>query len=123
MLLLLVNRNLVQQLVYEFHLRLVVREVLAVNGEMIFERDDHLKVGAMKSITDHVQNDSSDNLLEIAEADGEYVPAQATIRSDRLILEAEGVSYPVRARYAWTDYSSLVNLFGENELPVEPFSL
>ena len=47
--------------------RKVVREVLAVNGEMIFERDDHLKVGAMKFITDHVQNDSSDNLLEIAE--------------------------------------------------------
>lgn len=46
--------------------RKVAREVLAVNEEMIFERDDHLKVGALRSITDHVQNDSSDNLLEIA---------------------------------------------------------
>ena len=34
---------------------------------MVFERNDHLKVGTLKSITDHVQNDSSDNLLEIAD--------------------------------------------------------
>ena len=40
--------------------RRVVREALAVNGEMIFERNDHLKVGTLKSISDYVQNDSSD---------------------------------------------------------------
>ena len=33
----------------------------------LFERDDHLKIGTLKSITDHMQNDSSDNPLEIAE--------------------------------------------------------
>jgi len=47
--------------------RRVVREVLAVNGEMIFERNDHLMVGTLKPIADYMQNDSSDNLLEIAE--------------------------------------------------------
>lgn len=47
--------------------RRVIREGLTVNGEMVFERNDHLKIGTLKSITDHMQNDSSDNLLEIAE--------------------------------------------------------
>ena len=47
--------------------RKVIREGLTVNGEMVFERNDHLKIGTLKSITDHMQNDSSDNLLEIAE--------------------------------------------------------
>ena len=34
---------------------------------MVFERKDHLKVESLKPITDHVQNDSDDNLLAIAE--------------------------------------------------------
>lgn len=63
------------------------------------------------------------NLLEIAGADGRHVPAGAEIRGDRLILKADGVSRPVHARYAWTDYSDRVNLFGENGLPLEPFAL
>ena len=61
-------------------------------------------------------------LLEIAEEAGGYVPAKAEIRDNILILSAEGVSNPVRARYAWTDYSDQVNLFGENGLPLEPFA-
>ncbi len=47
--------------------RKVVGETLMVNGEMVFERNDHLTIGTLKSISDHVQNDFSDNLLEIAE--------------------------------------------------------
>ena len=62
-------------------------------------------------------------LLEIAGEDGSYVPAEAEIRGDRLLLRAEGVSTPVRARYAWTDYSDRVNLFGLNGLPLEPFEM
>lgn len=63
------------------------------------------------------------NLLEVAGADGRYMPATTEIRGNRLILKADGVRYPVHARYAWTDYSDRVNLFGENGLPVEPFVL
>ena len=62
-------------------------------------------------------------LLEIAGTDGAFVSAKAEIRGDTLRLSAEGVSRPVRARYAWTDYSDQVNLFGENGLPLEPFCL
>ncbi|MBQ9010116.1 MAG: ATP-binding protein [Clostridia bacterium] len=47
--------------------RRIIRESLTVNDERIFERNDHLEVGTLKSIADHVQNYPSDNLLEIAE--------------------------------------------------------
>ena len=62
-------------------------------------------------------------LLEIAGADGCYVPAQAEIRGDRLLLHADSVRQPVHARYAWTDYAAQVPFFGENGLPLEPFDL
>ena len=60
-------------------------------------------------------------LLEAAGEDGRFVPARAEIRGDRLLLRAEGVERPVHARYAWTDWSDRVNLFGKNGLPLEPF--
>ena len=62
-------------------------------------------------------------LLEIAGADGCYVPAQAEIRGDRLLLHADSVRQPTHARYAWTDYAAQVPFFGENGLPLEPFDL
>ena len=63
------------------------------------------------------------NLLEIAGEDKQYMPAKAEIRGDTLILSAEGLDSPVYARYAWTDWSDRINLFGENGLPLEPFDL
>ena len=62
-------------------------------------------------------------LLEIAEADGSFVPACAAVTGREIRLWAKGVTHPVHARYAWTDYSDAVNLFGENGLPLEPFRL
>ena len=63
------------------------------------------------------------NLLEVAGEDGVYAPARAEIRGAELLLAADGVEHPVHARYAWTDYSDRVNLFGVNGLPLEPFDL
>ena len=62
-------------------------------------------------------------LLEIAGEDRQFVPAKAEIRGNTLRLSAEGVSRPVYARYAWTDWSDKVNVFGENGLPLEPFAI
>ena len=62
-------------------------------------------------------------LLEIAGEDGTFVPASAVADGCTLRLKADGITRPVKARYAWTDYSEAVNLFGENGLPLEPFSL
>ena len=69
------------------------------------------------------KNGKEANLLEIAGKDGAYAPAKAEIRGETLRLSAECVNRPVCARYAWTDYSDKVNLFGENGLPLEPFNL
>ena len=62
------------------------------------------------------------NLMEIAGEDGEYVPARAEIRGAELLLTADGIEHPVHARYAWTDWTDRVNLFGVNGLPLEPFA-
>ena len=61
-------------------------------------------------------------LLELAGADGRYVPARAMLEGDRLHLTAPGVTDPLHVRYAWTDYG-IVNLFGANGLPLEPFEI
>lgn len=47
--------------------RRVLEETLTVNGDMVFERNDHLRVGDFKSIKDHVHNNTDDNLRDIAE--------------------------------------------------------
>ena len=62
-------------------------------------------------------------LLEIAGEDGRFVPARAEIQGDTLRLTAENTDHPTRVRYAWTDWSDRVNLYGENGLPLEPFEL
>ena len=56
-------------------------------------------------------------LLELAGPDGVFHPARAEANGTDLRLRSEGVPHPARARYAWTDYG-IVNLFGENGLPL-----
>ena len=63
------------------------------------------------------------SLLEIAEADGPWIPARAEVCGARLLLHADSVRQPTHARYAWTDYAAQVPFFGENGLPLEPFDL
>ena len=62
-------------------------------------------------------------LMEIAGADGRFMPAWAVVSGRELRLWHPGVPHPVQARYAWTDYSDQVNVFGENGMPLEPFWL
>ena len=62
-------------------------------------------------------------LMEIAGDDGRFVPARAVVSDDTLRLWSAEVKHPTAVRYAWTDYSDQVNLFGENGLPLEPFLL
>ena len=62
-------------------------------------------------------------LLEIAGADGIFRPAEGVIEGTGLRIRNRETVNPVSVRYAWTDYSNQVNLFGENGLPLEPFLL
>ncbi|MDD3334607.1 MAG: sialate O-acetylesterase [Eubacteriales bacterium] len=61
-------------------------------------------------------------LLEIADERGRYVAAKAQLRGDELWLRAQGITAPVKARYAWVNYGK-ARLFGENGLPLAPFAL
>ena len=71
----------------------------------------------------HTRDGKAPALTEIAGEDGRFVPAEAEIVGDTLRLRAEGIMHPAFVRYAWTDWSDRVNLFGENGLPLEPFWL
>ena len=62
-------------------------------------------------------------LLEIAGEDGRFVPAEGEVSGNEIRIRSEQAEHPVHARYAWTDWNDRVNLFGENGLPMEPFSL
>ena len=62
-------------------------------------------------------------LLEIAGADGRFVPAEGETGDGVIRVRAESVEHPVSVRYAWTDWSADANLCGENGLPLEPFLL
>ena len=86
-----------------------------------YTEGDRLTIRVSAPVT--VRDGKAPALLEIAEEDGNYVAAQAEICGARMILRADGIANPLRARYAWTDYSDKVNLFGMNGLPLEPFEL
>ncbi|MBQ8149082.1 MAG: sialate O-acetylesterase [Clostridia bacterium] len=60
--------------------------------------------------------------FEVAGADGRFCKAEAELLGDRILLTADGVPHPVKARYAHLNYVT-VNLFGENGLPLAPFVL
>ena len=92
---------------------------LSPRAEGIRPEGDTLTV--LLSAPVEIRKDAAPGLLEIAGADGRYIPAQAELCGGRLLLRADGAERPVHARYAWTDYAAPVSLFGLNGLPLEPF--
>lgn len=65
----------------------------------------------------------NDALFELAGQDGVYKPAKAEFEKDgTIVLTADGIAAPCRARYAWTNYGA-VTVFGKNGLPLAPFTL
>ena len=62
-------------------------------------------------------------LLEIAGEDGAFRPAEGWPEDGCLKIRNPEIRRPALVRYAWTDYSDQVNLFGKNGLPLEPFRL
>jgi sialate O-acetylesterase len=68
-----------------------------------------------------VAKDGALKTFEVAGADGKYVPAEATIDGDTLLVRAAGVAGPVTARYAWANYPEGANLYNGAGLPASPF--
>jgi sialate O-acetylesterase len=56
----------------------------------------------------------------LAGADRRWVPAQARIDGDRILLSSPAVAAPVAARYAWVNNASEANVVGGDGLPLPP---
>ena len=59
--------------------------------------------------------------FELAGADGKFVPAEAVIEGDTVVVRSTAVPTPVAARYAWSNYPIGCNLFNAAGLPAAPF--
>jgi sialate O-acetylesterase len=57
----------------------------------------------------------------IAGADGNYVPADAKIDGDTVVVSSPTVAAPVAVRYAWDNYPDGCNLYNAAGLPAAPF--
>jgi len=59
--------------------------------------------------------------FSIAGADGNFVPADASIDGDTVVVHSDAVSAPVAVRYAWVNYPEGCNLFNAAGLPAPQF--
>ncbi len=59
--------------------------------------------------------------FEVAGADHKFVPGQARIDGDHLVVSAAAVKAPLYVRYAWADFST-ANLYNRAGLPASTFS-
>jgi sialate O-acetylesterase len=61
--------------------------------------------------------------FEIAGPDGKWVPADARIDGDTVVVSAAGVADPKAVRYAWSNFPEpLANLYNKEGLPASPFA-
>ena len=62
--------------------------------------------------------------FELAGKDGKFVPAQAKIEGDTVIVWSEGLKDPTTIRYAWRNNPEpAVNLYNKEGLPASPFEM
>jgi sialate O-acetylesterase len=61
------------------------------------------------------------NGFEIADSDGKFVPAQASIDGKTVVVSSPQVKDPRAVRYGWVD-NPLCNLYNKDDLPASPFS-
>jgi sialate O-acetylesterase len=59
--------------------------------------------------------------FEIAAADKKFVPANAKIDNDTVLVSSASVTNAVAARYAWSSYPAGCNLYNAAGLPAPPF--
>ncbi|MFT5468254.1 MAG: sialate O-acetylesterase [Verrucomicrobiales bacterium] len=85
-----------------------------VEGSKIIVRSEPATAGLMSNDGKPLRE------FTICGADQKFVPADARIVDDTVIVSSPNVSQPIAVRYAWKN-DPMVNLFGKNGLPVGPF--
>ncbi len=68
-----------------------------------------------------VAKDGPLKTFEVAGADGKFVPADAVIEGDTVLVRSPAVVAPTAARYAWANWPEGSNLFNAAGLPAAPF--
>ena len=56
----------------------------------------------------------------IAGADGNFVPAKATIDGETIVVSSDAIATPTKVRYGWANVPD-VNLYNKADLPASPF--
>ena len=59
--------------------------------------------------------------FEIAGADKQFYPAEASIEGDHIVVRSKDVSSPVAVRFGWMDDAGEDNLFNKEGFPASPF--
>src|SRR5262249_35559887 len=88
---------------------------MAVDGDKVVVTFDSIGSGLTTRDGKDVTN------FELAGADGKFIPAQARIDGDHVIVTAEGLPAPAQVRFAW-DQLAQPNLMNKEGLPASPFS-
>ena len=87
---------------------------MEVSGPAIRLKFSHLGGGL-------VAKDGPLKWLSIAGADGKFVPGEAKIEGDTVVVTGAGVTAPAAVRYAWDSYPEGCNLYNAAGLPAAPF--
>ena len=59
----------------------------------------------------------------LAGADGRFKWAKATIEGNKVMVWSEGITQPIKVRYAWDDNPQEANLRNKSGLPASPFQM
>ena len=60
------------------------------------------------------------NQFEIAGADGKFVPAEAEIKGNKIMVFSSSVSKPIHVRFGWNE-GGKANFYNQDGLPALPF--
>jgi sialate O-acetylesterase len=91
-----------------------VYESMKISGNAVRLKFSHVGGGL-------VAKDGPLKWFAVAGADGKFVPAEAKIEGDSVVVSSSAVSAPVAARYAWDNYPEGCNLVNAAGLPAAPF--
>jgi sialate O-acetylesterase len=91
-----------------------VYESMQVEGKAIRLKFSHIGGGL-------VARDGPLKWFVVAGADGKFVPADARIEGDTIVVGSPAVAEPVAVRYAWDNYPEGCNLYNAAGLPASPF--
>ena len=74
----------------------------------------------VKSAIETIQDGKPLTEFQIAGTDGKFVPAEAQIDGNAVVVSAEGVSSPTQVRFGWHKTAN-PNLTNAEGLPASPF--